>query len=164
MKHYEVLTWNINQRSGYEFDGDYSFAFKIAAIENSDIVVFTEVCKNGNFREELEKCFPDYLFVSTDNENRQNDILMCIRKGIEIKSVKTLFSSKENDNPNYLQLLLSDGEHEWIQIGIRIRVCRTDDMFYFKQMDIINNMLGQLPVGIPVYVSGDWNAYAKLSG
>lgn len=161
MKQYEVLTWNINQRSGHGFDGNHSFAFEIAAKENKDIVVFTEICKKGNFQEKLEECFPNYNFVSTDNESGQNDILMGIRKGIEIKSVKALYSAKENDNPNYLQLLLSDGEHEWVQIGVRIRVCRADDMFYFKQMDIINNMLGQIPEIIPVYASGDWNAYAS---
>ena len=129
----KIIEWNLNQRTQKcNLDLDFiSKSLNLNSEEIADILLFTEVTKQGNYSEFKFLLEINYNIFTSSNEKGQNDILIAIKKDISIIE-NSLFSfyctsiknHQTNDifKPNFLSIDI-EIEKKKITIGCaRIRI------------------------------------------
>lgn len=131
----KILIWNINQRANYKgafypklvldyFNKDY------------DIIIFNEFYKHTDWEKEFSN--EKYLFETSDNGTKQNEILIAYnsKKYTMIGEKYTWKSDYDKDFPDYLDICLEDKNGKrFIVIGTRILV----NYYDYKNPKSVNN-------------------------
>ncbi len=146
----KVIGWNINQRSGLGKEIPGLVSEELVA-QSADIIVLTEVVKNGNLSSFIAKMQSNgYDSAISLNENT-NEVCILWKKDLYQMIVvdDSLITAKENDNPNYLRVELKDQDDiRFNVVGYRIRVGNKESKgeyeFRARQMRIVVNKLSEL--------------------
>lgn len=121
-----ILIWNINQRANYE--GAFYPQLVLNCLEKEyDIIIFNEFYKHDNW----ENVFSNekYLFETSDNGDKQNEIMIAYNKNkyLKIGDKYTWQSNYDKDFPDYLDIYLKDVYgNSFMVVGTRILVNNYD--------------------------------------
>lgn len=190
MQQLKIMEWNINQRAGRngrkQRIPEWIAAEIIAA--NPDIAMLVEFYKCSNWLEILNKLGAYNVFFTDNSIEKENDVVIAVKKEFCIKQVQYLKSTNQNDNPNFLRVTMEAAPHVPINIvGVRIRVrgygkqpkqgdfaCKEDFAQAYtawlqafinekrwrrKQNSIILNHIKK--IGLPTVIVGDFNNFRK---
>lgn len=117
-----ILIWNINQRANH--GGSFYPQFVLNCLnEEYDIIIFNEFYKHDNWEETFSS--EKYLFETSDNGNKQNEILIAYnkKKYSKIGNKYTWQSNYDKDSPDYLDICLNDiYGNSFVVVGTRILV------------------------------------------
>ena len=130
----KLLIWNINQRAG--FGESFYPKFVLNCFNKEfDIIIFTEFYKHNDW----EKIFLNekYLFETSDNGNKHNEIMIAYNKEkySKIGNKYTWKSDYDKDLPDYLDICLKDNYGDiFMVVGTRILV----DYYDYKNANSLN--------------------------
>lgn len=145
----KVLGWNINQRSGLGKEVPELVVQELLD-QDADIIVLTEVVKNDSLPAFIQKMNEaGYESAISRNENTNEVCILWKKELYHLVLVDdSLITAKDNDNPNYLMVRLTDDDKEFNVVGYRIRVGNKESTEEYKcrarQMKIVTNKLSEL--------------------
>lgn len=118
----KIIIWNINQRNNY-CKTNFIPSLVIDSINGkADIIILTEFYKIKSWETEFAAKLLDYNICTSDNET--NQIMIAIKKDMNIIETYTWKSSYDEDKPDYLEVVIEDNEIRIHIIGVRVLVNR----------------------------------------
>ena len=159
------LIWNIHGASNYKTYRMPDFVANRILNAEKDIVILTEFIRNSTWEEISKKFSKTYWIYSYPIESRHcNEILIMVKKDIRItennndmESIKPELLKGNANNPNFLQIKISEHHKSIYIIGVRLRY---DD--YPSQIKILNDYFSHLPDDACIICGGDFNAWPRF--